>query len=53
MIFSPLKTIIEGTPAELWPKSFAKKNKHNMPVNAMIVQVCDCNCNYRFCCLWW
>lgn len=38
LIFSPLKTIIEGTPAELWPKSFAKKNKHNMPVNAMIVQ---------------
>lgn len=38
LIFSPLKTLIEGTPAELWPKSFTKKNEHNMPVNAMKAQ---------------
>lgn len=38
LIYSPLKTIIEGTPKELWPKSFAKRNKNDMPVAAMIVQ---------------
>ncbi|MGY3765188.1 glutamate/gamma-aminobutyrate family transporter YjeM [Vagococcus vulneris] len=38
LIFSPLKTIIEGTPKGLWPKTFSKKNENGMCVNAMIVQ---------------
>lgn len=38
IIFSPLKQLIEGTPKEIWPKSWEKVNKHGMPVNAMIWQ---------------
>lgn len=35
IVFSPLKQLIEGTPKELWPKSWSKTNKHGMPVTAM------------------
>lgn len=38
IVFSPLKQLIEGTPKEIWPKSWEKTNKHGMPVTAMIWQ---------------
>ena len=38
IIFSPLKQLIEGTPKEIWPKSWSKTNKHGMPVTAMMWQ---------------
>lgn len=38
IIFSPLKQLIEGTPKEIWPKSWEKTNKHGMPTVAMIWQ---------------
>lgn len=38
IVFSPLKQLIEGTPKEIWPKSWEKTNKHGMPVIAMIWQ---------------
>ncbi|PHV69500.1 glutamate/gamma-aminobutyrate family transporter YjeM [Sporanaerobium hydrogeniformans] len=37
LIYSPLKQLIEGTPAALWPKSWTVI-KNDMPVHAMIVQ---------------
>ncbi len=37
LIFSPLKQLIEGTPKEIWPKSFNKK-KNGMPIVAMWIQ---------------
>lgn len=36
--YSPLKTLILGTPKELWPKRFVKLNKAGMPQTAMMVQ---------------
>lgn len=36
--YSPLKQLIEGTPAKLWPKKFSKLDESGMPVNAMMVQ---------------
>ena len=36
--YSPLKQLIEGTPANLWPKKFTMVDKNGMPVNAMLVQ---------------
>ncbi|MGL5379958.1 amino acid permease, partial [Clostridium sp.] len=38
LIYSPLKQLIEGTPSEIWPKSWTEKNSNNMPVKAMWVQ---------------
>ena len=38
IVFSPLKQLIEGTPKEIWPKSWSKVNKHGMPISAMIWQ---------------
>ncbi|MGR3741139.1 glutamate/gamma-aminobutyrate family transporter YjeM [Companilactobacillus sp. DQM5] len=38
IIYSPLKTIIQGTPKELWPKSWTKVNKYDMPQTAMWTQ---------------
>lgn len=35
--YAPLKQLIEGTPAKLWPKKMSEL-KNGMPVNAMIVQ---------------
>ena len=36
--YSPLKQLIEGTPAKLWPKKFSKIDESGMPLNAMLVQ---------------
>lgn len=38
LIYSPIKQLIEGTPSEIWPKSWTEINKNNMPVRAMWVQ---------------
>lgn len=38
LIYSPLKQLIEGTPSEVWPKSWTKLDKNNMPTTAMWVQ---------------
>lgn len=35
--YSPLKQLIEGTPKEMWPKSFTK-HSNGMPVSAMWIQ---------------
>ncbi len=35
--YSPLKTLIEGTPAEMWPAKL-RESKDGMPVNAMWIQ---------------
>ncbi|KRN28515.1 inner membrane transporter YjeM [Lactobacillus selangorensis] len=34
LIYSPLKQLIEGTPKQIWPKSWTKM-RNGMPVNAM------------------
>ena len=36
--YSPLKQLIEGTPAKLWPEKFSKIDENGMPSNAMLVQ---------------
>lgn len=36
--YSPLKQLIEGTPAKLWPGKMAVIDKNDMPINAMVVQ---------------
>ena len=36
--YSPLKQLIEGTPAKLWPAKFSKIDENGMPGNAMLVQ---------------
>ena len=38
LIYSPLKQLIEGTPKEIWPESWTKVNKNNMPVKALWIQ---------------
>lgn len=38
LTYSPLKQLIEGTPAKLWPKKFSKLDENGIPVNAMMVQ---------------
>ncbi|WP_411170400.1 glutamate/gamma-aminobutyrate family transporter YjeM [Clostridium sp. MB05] len=38
LAYSPLKQLIEGTPAGVWPKSWSEKDKNNMHSNAMWVQ---------------
>ena len=37
LTYSPLKTLIQGSPKEIWPGKFGEL-KDGMPVNAMIVQ---------------
>ncbi|BCZ46335.1 glutamate/gamma-aminobutyrate family transporter YjeM [Clostridium gelidum] len=36
--YAPLKQLIEGTPAKLWPGKMASIDKNDMPINAMAVQ---------------
>lgn len=36
--YSPLKTLIMGTPKKLWPKKFTELNENGMPAVAMWVQ---------------
>lgn len=38
LTYSPIKQLIEGTPKAIWPKSWVKLDKNNMPRNAMWVQ---------------
>lgn len=38
LIYSPLKTLIQGTPKEIWPKKFTQMNDKGMPGYAMWVQ---------------
>ncbi|MGM9986396.1 MAG: glutamate/gamma-aminobutyrate family transporter YjeM [Bacillaceae bacterium] len=38
LIYSPLKTIIQGTPKQLWPKKLVVLSKDGMPVYAMWIQ---------------
>ncbi|MEG1002703.1 glutamate/gamma-aminobutyrate family transporter YjeM [Clostridium sp.] len=38
IVYSPLKQLIEGTPKGIWPKSWVKLDKNNMPKNAMMIQ---------------
>ncbi|WP_370447188.1 glutamate/gamma-aminobutyrate family transporter YjeM [Lactobacillus sp. CBA3605] len=38
LTYSPLKTLILGTPKSLWPKKFTKLNENKMPSYAMMVQ---------------
>jgi len=38
LTYSPLKTLILGTPKSLWPQKFTRLNKQQMPSYAMIVQ---------------
>lgn len=38
LIYSPLKTIIEGTPKGLWPDRMAKNNDKGMPAFSMWIQ---------------
>lgn len=36
--YAPLKQLIEGTPAKLWPGKMAVIDKNDMPINAMAIQ---------------
>ncbi|AGX43595.1 glutamate/gamma-aminobutyrate family transporter YjeM [Clostridium saccharobutylicum] len=36
--YAPLKQLIEGTPAKLWPGKMAEIDESGMPINAMIIQ---------------
>lgn len=38
LTYSPIKQLIEGTPKAIWPKSWVKLDKNNMPRNAMWIQ---------------
>lgn len=38
IVYSPLKTLFDGSPKGLWPENFTKKNAANMPQNAMWIQ---------------
>ena len=38
IIYSPLKTILDGAPQGLWPKFFSTKNRFDMPHIAMWIQ---------------
>ncbi|MEG1002205.1 glutamate/gamma-aminobutyrate family transporter YjeM [Clostridium sp.] len=38
LTYSPIKQMMEGTPSEIWPKSWIKLDKNGMPKNAMWVQ---------------
>lgn len=36
--YAPIKQLIEGTPAKLWPGKMAVVDNNDMPINAMVVQ---------------
>lgn len=36
--YAPLKQLIEGTPAKLWPGKMSNIDQNDMPINAMVVQ---------------
>jgi amino acid transporter len=36
--YSPIKQLIEGTPAKFWPGKMAIIDKNDMPINAMAIQ---------------
>jgi len=38
LTYSPLKTLIMGTPKSMWPKKFTKLNDNDMPSYAMMLQ---------------
>ncbi len=38
LIYSPVKTLIDGAPKKMWPESFMEKNKADMPHKAMWTQ---------------
>lgn len=38
LIYSPIKTLLDGAPKKMWPAFFTKENKANMPANAMWIQ---------------
>ena len=38
LIYSPLKTLLDGAPKNMWPKAMTMKNKYDMPQNAMWMQ---------------
>lgn len=38
IVYSPLKTLFDGSPKGLWPSNLTKKNNANMPQNAMWIQ---------------
>lgn len=38
LIYSPIKSFIEGSNPKLWPKYMTKLNKHGMPAHAMWIQ---------------
>lgn len=38
LIYSPLKTLIQGTPKEIWPEKLTRVNENGMPAYAMWVQ---------------
>ena len=38
LIYSPIKTLIDGAPEKMWPSFLTKMNKANMPQNALWLQ---------------
>lgn len=38
LTYSPIKQLIEGTPKEIWPKSWSELDENDMPKNAMWIQ---------------
>ena len=38
LIYSPVKSLLDGAPKKMWPDFLMKKNKANMPANAMWMQ---------------
>ena len=38
LIYSPLKTLLDGAPKNMWPSFLMKKNKADMPQNALWLQ---------------
>ncbi|GBG93598.1 amino acid permease [Ligilactobacillus salitolerans] len=39
LVYSPIKSFILGSDPRLWPAKITKMNKHNMPANAMWLQM--------------
>ena len=52
LMFAPLKQLIEGTPAKLWPGKMGEM-KNGMPQNAMWIQATNSLCYDCSCILWW
>lgn len=38
LIYSPIKSLLDGAPKKMWPEFLMKKNKADMPANAMWIQ---------------